>query len=558
MIAKKETFIKVATSPVAGIEPEASLVDPGNLSGIPVLSKILDLPIITKSDGYDVFSWRSPLNSPLDEEFPPEMRAFIGTNTTAEARSLATRMIDQYGPIIPHKKSYYVDEKLNKITEREKKVSVFEVPPHLGRGFIDNGILIFETNHGRVIKFTSSTKGNGISGYWIDNRKREMLSALEKNDGEYPLHPDAFHARDRTGQHTGHAKGDDIIWVGSASDAVTKREVDGFILYEQCGIFHPICFSVKKFDELPLATGDFIPSEQFTRIFSHDTQLVYLVKAWALETRIWQNHFFNKKLSAAHLYSAKYDGAYLYKNSLQELKTSVNSRKEKLREESIWVIKVLQNTDKKYWKSIFGFAGEALSGVENISSSLNVDNVIPMIISINMMENTARAGANRLFGKPVAWHLGNVGRLGEVSGGERIYGMAKGSPEAMEIHSLFNYVFDAYNAIAIEWASAGLSYMSIDDFFQSVKNRILQSNNNHWIFSCQDIDQFISLCQSNYPSYQVLHRSEDAYPLVTVPGITDPECQLRDGKDLWKDWKILKSNMEKFIDGIKVEYIDKK
>lgn len=554
---KKETFIKVATSPVAGIEPEAALVDPGNLSGISVLSKILDLPIIIADNGYDVFSWRSPLNNPPDEEFPPEMRVFIGTETTAEARSLAAKMVNQYGPIIPHKKSDYVGKKWNEMIEREKKVSVFEVPPHLGRGFIDNGILVFETSHGNVIKFTVSTKGNGISGYWNDNRKREMLKALEENDIQYPLHPDPFHARDRTGQHTGNAKGDDIIWVGSTSDAVTKREIEGFNLYGQCGIFHAICFSAKKFDELPLGTGDFIPSEKFTRIFSNDAQLVYLAKAWALETRIWQSHFSNKKLSAAHLYSAKYDGAYLYENSLQELKTSVSSRKEKLREESIWVMKVLQNTDKKYWKSIFGFAGETLSGIENISSSLNVDNVIPMIISINMMENTARAGANRLFGKPVAWHLGNVGRLGEVSGGERIYGMAKGSPEAMEIHSFFNYVFDAYNAIAIEWASAGLPYTSIDNFFLSVKNRILQLNNNHWIFSCQSIDQFVSLCQSNYPSYQVLHRSEDAYPLVFVPGITDPECQLNDVTDLWKDWNKLKNNMKKFISGIMTENISK-
>lgn len=553
----KEKFIKVATSPVAGIEPEAALVDPGSLDNVPSLSKILDLPIITESKIYDVFSWRSPLSNPPNEEFPPEMRAFIGTNATAEARFLAMRMINQYGPIIPHKKNDYISEKLNKITEREKEVSVFEVPPHLGRGFIDNGILVFETSHGNVIKFTVSTKGNGISGYWIDNRKREMLSALEKNDVQYPLHPDAFHARDRTGQHTGHAKGDDIVWVGSASDAVTKREIEGFNIYEKCGIFHPICFSAKRFDELPLGTGDFIPSEQFTRIFSHDAQLVYLAKAWALETRIWQSHFSNKKLSAAHLYSAKYDGAYLYENSLQELKTSVNSRKEKLREESIWVMKVLQHTDKKHWKSIFGFAGEALSGVENISSSLNVGNVIPMIISINMMENTARAGANRLFGKPVAWHLGNVGRLGEVSGGERIYGRAKGNPEAMEIHSLFNYIFDAYNAIAIEWASAGLTYMSIDNFFKTVRNRILQLNNDHWIFSCQDMDQFISIGQSNYPSYQVLHRSEDAYPLVFVPGITDPECQLNDGTDLWKDWSKLKNNMKKFISGIMTENISK-
>ena len=198
-------------------------------------------------------------------------------------------------------------------------------------------------------------------------------------------------------------------------------------------------------------------------------------------------------------------------------------------------MKVLQNTDKKYWKSIFGFAGETLSGIENISSSLNVDNVIPMIISINMMENTARAGANRLFGKPVAWHLGNVGRLGEVSGGENLWNGQR-KPRSNGDSLIFSIMFfDAYNAIAIEWASAGLPYTSIDNFFLSVKNRILQLNNNHWIFSCQSIDQFVSLCQSNYPSYQVLHRSEDAYPLVFVPGITDPECQLNDVTDLWKD-----------------------
>ena len=52
---KKKHLSKLPTSPVAGIEPEAALVDPGNLSGISVLSKILDLPIIIADNGYDVF-----------------------------------------------------------------------------------------------------------------------------------------------------------------------------------------------------------------------------------------------------------------------------------------------------------------------------------------------------------------------------------------------------------------------------------------------------------------------------------------------------------------------
>jgi len=551
---QKETFIKVATSPVIGIEPEASLVDPGRLSDVSMLSTRLGIPVIIGADKYDVFLWRSPLKNPPDEEFPPQMRVFIGTTATAEERSLAMKMINRYGPIISLQRAKYDETKINQIKEREEKIVLFEVPPHQGRGFTDKGIFVFETKHGTVIKFSTSTKGNGTTGYWIENRKREMLNALEKNDEKYPLHPDPLHARVNSGQNTtGQAKGDDVTWVGSASDAVTKREVEGFKFYEESGIFHPVCFSVKRFDELPLSTGEFIRSEQFTRIFSQDAQLVYLAKAWALETRIWQSHFSNKKLSAAHLYSAKYEGEFQFENSLRELKDSVNLRKETLRKESFWVLKILQITDKKSWKSIFGFAGEALSKVGNILSTLNVDNVIPTIISINMMENAARAGANRLFGKPVAWHLGNVGRLGEVSGGERIYGKAKeGPPEAMEIHSLFSYVFDAYNAIAIEWASAGMPYISIDNFFQSVKNRILQLNNNHWIFSCQNIDQFVSLCQSNYPSYQVLYRNEDAYPLVAVPDFTDPEVQLEGGK--WKDWGKLKNNMEKFIGGIMTEY----
>ena len=59
---------------------------------------------------------------------------------------------------------------------------------------------------------------------------------------------------------------------------------------DNAAYFMPYVF-LKKFDELPLGTGDFIPSEKFTRIFSNDAQLVYLAKAWALETRIWQSHF---------------------------------------------------------------------------------------------------------------------------------------------------------------------------------------------------------------------------------------------------------------------------
>ena len=325
-------------------------------------------------------------------------------------------------------------------------------------------------------------------------------------------------------------------------------------MYDQCGIFHPMCLPVRQFNELPLATGEFIPVRGFTSEFDPDAKLVYLAKAWALETRIWGNHFTHEKMTAAHLLTASSDGTYIFKRILGELMTSANSRKEKLATENIWIMNLLLSTDRKQWNSIFGHAGDILAKTDGSLPLVNENTVLPFIISINMTENVARAGANRLWGKPVAWHLENIGRLGEVSGGERIYGKAKGSPDAMEIHSLFAYMFDAYNAVSIEWASSGLRYKSFEGFFQSVRSGILKLNPEHWIYGCENVEQFVVLCQSNSPEYNVSYRSEDAYPLVAVPGATDPNCQFENKHGVWKRWDVLTRNMESFMYGIRIAY----
>jgi len=549
---RSHSFIPVSTSSVNGVEPGPALVD-CDKQHLSNLARRLNLPIVTEDNRYGVFLWHSPLDNLPDQEYPPVLRSFKPVQTDNGIQSAALDIITRYGPYIPNTRDYYVDGKLNEIADREKGVVRFEVPDHQARGFRDTGIFVFDTERGRVVKFAVCTKGNGTCGYWKDRRRNEMIRALTEHDSEYPLNPDQFHARDRKGQQAGSKSGDDVIWVGCASNSVTKREVEGFNMYNACGIYCPVCLPVRQFKELPLATGDLIPADKFTQEFDRSTKLVYLAKAWALETRIWGNHFTHKNMTAAHILSAREDSSdgYIYEDITRELTCSASTRKQNLDAEGRLIMDILMSIDKKYWREIFGYAGNVFSKLDNPLSMINQKNVVPFFLSINMTENVAQAGANRLWGKPVAWHLENVGRLGEVSGGERIYGMAKGVPEKMEFHSLFSYMFDAYNAIAIEWASAGLEYVSFESFFQYVKTKILNTNPQHRIYCCADSDQFVSLCQSNYPDYYVSFRSEDAYPLVAVPGTTAHECQFENNHGTWKDWGVLKKNMYHFITGIK-------
>jgi len=551
----KHAFIKVKTTPLSGIDTDGQLVDnPGDY--VYRLATGLKKDVITPSDKYSIFIWHSPTEDIPYEEYPLRLRSFTPIPFSEEEHHIATKIIQENGPFVSHRRDFYTEGQWDSILARERTdVVYFEVPDHQARGFRDTGIFEFQTPHGNRIKFSVCTKGNGTCGYWQARRKTEMLDALDGKLESYPLNPDQFHARDHKNQSRGQKSGDDIVWVGCASDQVTRREVRGFGLYEECQIFHPICLPVREFEELPLATGEFIPAESFTRLFDPETKLVYLAKAWALETRIWGNHFSHRNLTAAHILSAREgnnESEWVFQKILHDLHISAPMRREKLRMENDNVLLTLSLVDPNDWDKIIGFASNILRQKGVIEASGG--QIIPIILSANMIENAARAGAHRMWGKPVAWHLENIGRLGEVSGGERIFGLASGQPDAMEYHSLFSYLFDAYMAVSIEWATAGLTYMPFEGFFNIIRNRILQLNHDHWINQYPTLDQFIAFCQTQRPDYVVSYRGEDTYPLMAVEGTTDPTMVFDNNYGIWKNWPDLQRNGEQFLQGIRLAY----
>jgi hypothetical protein len=302
-----------------------------------------------------------------------------------------------------------------------------------------------------------------------------------------------------------------------------------------------------------MGTGHVIPSTLFVSQFDTNAKLVYLAKAWGNETRIWKNHFSSDKMTAAHYYSSKPGEHWTFEYILDDLSETVHTRQEKLHEDELFTRQLLATVNPKEWKLFLGHAGEVLEKTYFIKQTKQHEHVIPVIMAINMTENVARAGANRLWGKPVAWHFENVGRFGEVSGGERIYGTAQGTPESFEYHSLFAYMFDAYNATAVEWASAGMKYISFEDFFQTVKTRIEELNSDHWLMACKNSEEFVALCKEHYPEYAVNFRSEDAFPLVSVTEATHDDC-VDESDPKWKNWETVKKNMYTFIDSIRLLY----
>jgi hypothetical protein len=546
-------FIPVETSPAPKITVPSELIVP-NDKGTDRLAQVLGIDIIRSPSKYDVYLWHNPLTCLPVDQYPNNLRSFTPVETTDAERSQARRMIETYGPIIPRTRSEYSDKDIQQIEEKNRQAVIYEVPPHQARGFKDQGIYVFIYPDGqRRIKTTAATKGSGTCGYWRERRLHEMRAALDGKINDYPLNPDPFHARNRAGQATGSKNGDDVVWVGCASDTVTQREVNGFTIFQECGIFHPECLPVRKYDQLPLGTGEFIDTKEFTTPFATNTHLVHLIKAWASEQRLWGNTFNHTNMTAAHLLSVQDGGKFHFQNILEELRGSAQTRKVNLRKEEQKIARILRTLDRKHWDEFIGPAGNVLTQ-SLTNETFDPQTIIPTILSINMTENAAAAGAHRIWGKPVAWHLENIGRLGEVSGGERIYGKATGKPETMEIHSLFAYMFDAYAAIAIEWASSNMSYMTFEQFFQTVRTKILQKNNAHWINQYPDVNTFVMLCQSHHPDYQVNYRSEDAFPLVAVPGTTDPTIEFKNAHGVWKNWNALEHNLNAFVSGIRQAY----
>src|SRR4030042_1360668 len=130
---KEHSFIKVSTSPVTGIEPNSSLINNPDQAYLLPLAQNLDLPVITDDSQYGVFIWHSPLDHPIYEEYPEELRSFTPVPVLADSQSLARRMIANYGPFIPHQKNQYADGKLTQLLAREQSVYSFEVPDHQAR-----------------------------------------------------------------------------------------------------------------------------------------------------------------------------------------------------------------------------------------------------------------------------------------------------------------------------------------------------------------------------------------------------------------------------------------
>lgn len=548
---RSQKFIPVKTNGLCSCNCEGVLVEPTH--SVLRLQQALGIPVRTNDSNYGVFAWMNPLDHlpATGEEYP--FRAFEPPREmTEDDRRSASQMVQRYGAVIPYTADYYSGCQGDVVRLRDNSAIIYEVPDHQARGFRDSAILFFQTQNGEVIKFAVCTKGSGMTGYWIERRKEQMLDALNKDSGDYPLNPDLFHARNHKGQSVGQREGDEIVWVGCASDTVTKWEVEGFNTYEKAGIFTPICLPVRAFEELPLATGDFIPTQLFVQVYDPASKLVYLAKAWGMETRIWGNHFSHKNLTAAHLLSTKEGDRFVFEEILGDLKGDVLKRRQKLDKEEAMTQTVMLNTDRSDLPKIFGFAGTCMKNAGLQPFLDEHGRAIPSIISINMTENVARAGAVRLFGKPVAWHLENVGRWGEVSGGERIYGRMSGMPDAREYHSLFSYLFDGYMAVAIEWAAAGKEYISIEAFYENVRARIMKLNPDHWISAFQELSSFVDLCLGNLPTYEVKFRSEDTYPLIAVEGTTDRACMNRDEKT--KNWKQLRVNMNLFLRGLREVY----
>lgn len=544
------SFIRLPTNPLYPCAHSCSMQVREDLipDYLPDLIKVTGQYL--KTGDLDVFQWPEPARHVPEKAYPAKLRAFRQQEeVSGEEIELAHKLISDNGPFISLSRPEQPNNYLERLKETERNLIVHEVPEHQARGFHIKALSYWELVHKNRITTTVCTKGNGMTGYWIERRKKEMLEAIEQRDRQYPLNPDSFHARDHSGQSTGQKKEDETVWVGGASASVTEREVNGFQIYYGCGIFSPICLPPKIFEKLPLATGQLIDTNEFTSNFVKNEKLVYLAKAWGNETRIWRNHVYDRFMTAAHILSSKEEGKWIFERVLDNLSKTVQSRKRNLRVEEEFTHKLLSKIPKERWSELIGQAGISLQNAPIKEMSLPI---IPQILAINMIENTARAGANRLWGKPVAWHLENIGRWGEVSGGERIYGKnAKGTPSSMEKNFFFACLFDGYMATAIEWsATNNVKYISFEEHFRQVRQRTLQLNENHWLNNITNIHDLIKFCELEKPEYEVKFRSEDAYPLVAVPGATAEECISTENSREWKNWKLVERNMKQFLNGI--------
>jgi len=557
-----EKFLPVSASPSLTCNvSRVELVDNSKSPTARKLSSVLDRPLMCDSGSKPlaVIRW----NDPLAERFagmpayPEVLRSFTPVEGVSQAdREQAAALVRDYGPFLPFPTDQYTDRLLRAVTDRNQQAVTHAVPEHQGRGFYYPEVYTFQIGNRTYHKIGVATKGNGITGYWYDQKRDELSSALVTGQADMPGNPDPFHARDHTGQSKGQKKGDEIVWVGLASDHVTRREVEGFNHMAEVGVFTPLPLPVERFNEIPLATGEVIDIAEFRDKFDSEAELVYLAKAWANETRIWGNIITRKQnMTAAHLLSVGDNGEFGYQLVIRDLEDSTTSRKSILSQQQQQTRDILMALDPQEWKEVLGYAGEKLAQISQVLGKDVVaqDTKISTIIALNSIENVASAGAGRLYGKPVAWHLENVGLWGEVSGGERIYGKAEGEPQAIEYHSLFAYMFDAYTATALEWAAEGREFVSIDEFYSLVRNRIAQKDPEHWTKKIENLGDFVDLCKQNKLEYSVKFRSADTYPLVAVSGVTDPSC-VDSADNYWKDWPTLRGNLTQFINGVRDAY----
>jgi hypothetical protein len=555
-----EDFLPVPTSPAYSCTANGyELVDQTSPAALK-LGTVLDRDLTCRSGiaQLAVVRWMDPLSERFQDipAYPDELRRFRPVpDPNPESVAQAMDVLQNYGPLVPYPRSRYRGSLLREVEDRNSTVVSYEVPEHQGRGFIHPQVYTFRIGDRIVHKLVAATKGNGITGYWHDKKQSEVITALQEGQSDMPTNPDVFHARDHTGQSVGQKRGDEIVWVGLASDHVTAREVAGFDILSQTGVFTPLCLPVERFDQLPLATGEVIDVGQFKDGFDSEANLVYLAKTWANETRVWGNVISrNYNMTAAHLLSARDGDTLGFEKVIADLQATAPQRRFKLDQEKGQMRRILGALEPNEWQEVFGQAGAVLADKARQlgKEAVIADTDLSTVMSINMLQNIVSAGSHRVYGKPVSWHLENVGLWGEVSGGERIYGQAAGSPQSMEFHSLFAYLFDGYTATAAVFAAEGKQPPTIEDFYMQARQGILRANSGHWVGYCGQLDDFVSLCQQSPLDYNVAFRAADTYPLVAV-NATDPSC-ISSQDTYWKDWRVLRRNLGQFISGIKEAY----
>ena len=98
-------------------------------------------------------------------------------------------------------------------------------------------------------------------------------------------------------------------------------------------------------------------------------------------------------------------------------------------------------------------------------------------------------------------------------------------------------------ATAIEWAATASSrYLSFEEHYNAVRRKVISEKPDHWLSKCPSVKSLVDFCKSEKPDYEVHFRSEDTFPLMSVPGATTRECISPASNGEWKDWdKVLEN-----------------